>query len=243
MRPVEIFDRALGEGRKILTVYESKLAISSYGIPVTEMKLAKSEEDAIEAAKQIGYPVVLKIVSPDVIHKTDVGGVVLGIESEEKLREAYRRVLECVKRRVPGARVQGVLVEEMVEEGVEVIIGGLRDEQFGPVVLFGLGGIFVEVLRDVSYGIAPVDEAEALEMIERTRAYRLLKGYRGRRSCDISALANAISRTSEFLWELREYIAELDLNPVFVLEDGRGLKVADARIVLGLTGSKDLGIQ
>jgi len=226
---LDILEKAVKEGRRILTVYESKLAVGLYGLPVTRMEFARNEEEVLKAAREIGFPVVLKIVSPDIIHKMDVGGVVLDIKSEEELVKAYHDMLEEVRKHVPGARVEGVLIEEMLKPGVEVIVGGLRDRQFGPVVVFGLGGIFVEIFKDISYGIAPVDEEEAIDMIRSTKAYEILKGYRGKGPYDVAAVADLIVKTSNFIWAYRKYIAEIDLNPVFVYE--KGLKIADARII------------
>jgi len=226
---IGIFDRVIRENRKLLTVYEAKLAISFYGLSVTEMGLARDLDEALEIAHKIGFPVVLKIVSPDIVHKTDVGGVILNIKNEEELEKAYQKMMKVVKGNVPNARIDGILVEEMLKPSVEVIIGGMRDRQFGPVVIFGLGGIFVEVFKDISYGIAPLVREEALDMIKNTRAYKILKGYRGKGPYDVDAIADLMVKTSNFIWTFREYIAEMDLNPVFVYE--KGVKIADARIV------------
>ncbi len=225
----KILDKAIEENRRVLTAYESKLVIKLYGLPITEMSFAKNMAEALEIAHKIGFPVVLKIVSPDIIHKMDVGGVVLNIRNEEELRKAYQEMIEGVKKKVPKARIYGVLVEEMLKPGVEVIVGGIRDRQFGPVVVFGLGGIFVEVFKDVSYGIAPLEKEEALDMIKSTRAYKILMGYRGRGPYDIEGIADLIIKISNFVWTFRKYIAEIDLNPVFVYE--KGVKIVDARII------------
>ena len=225
---IEILEKAVEENRRFLTVYESKLVAQLAGLPVTRMGLAKCESEAVDIARKIGFPVVLKIVSPDIVHKMDVGGVVLDLKNEEEVVKAYKSIIENVQEKVANARIEGVLVEEMLQPGVEVIVGGLRDRQFGPIVAFGLGGIFVEIFKDLSYGIAPVDEHEALDMIKNTKAYKILSGYRGKGPYDIKAITDLLVKTSRLIWAYRKYITEIDLNPVFVYE--KGLKIADARI-------------
>jgi len=218
---------------KVIPVYESKKIIEMYGIPVTKMALAHTVEEAVKISKDIGFPLVMKIVSPDIVHKSDVGGVVLDVKNEEEVRKAFERIMKNVREKSPGARIEGILLEEMVKGGYEVIVGGIRDEQFGPTIMFGLGGIFVEVFKDVAFGIAPLTFEEALELIKKTKAYKILEGYRGGEKADTEKLAKTIVKVSEFLWEFREYIKELDLNPVIVSKDE--VKVVDARIVLEKT--------
>lgn len=225
----EIFDGALREGRKFLLEPEAKLVCREVGIPVTRFEVAKSEEEAVGFAEEIGFPVVLKVVSPDVLHKFDVGGVVLRLNSQEEVRAAYRRVLENVKRNIPGARILGVLVQEMAPASTEVIVGALKDPQFGPALMFGLGGVFVEVLKDVTFRIAPVSEDEAREMITEVKAYPILKGYRGQPPVDIDAIVDVLLGVSKLVME-HSIIKELDLNPIMVYE--KGAKVVDARIIL-----------
>lgn len=228
-RVKEIFDRALREGRRFLLEPEAKEVCRLFGIPVTEFRVAKSEDEAVGFAGEIGFPVVLKVVSPDVVHKFDVGGVVLNLDSEEEVRAAYRRILENVRRNRPGARVVGVLVQEMAPASTEVIVGALKDPQFGPALMFGLGGVFVEVLKDVTFRIAPVSEAEAREMIREVKAYPVLKGYRGMPAADVDAIVGILLGVSRLVME-HEVVKELDLNPIMVYE--KGAKVVDARIVL-----------
>lgn len=231
LSPRMIFERALQEGRSKLLEHEAYMLLEYYGLPVPRYSLARSLEEAIDAANRIGYPIVLKIVSPDIVHKSDVGGVVVGIENERAVAEAYARILENVKKMVPEARIMGILVQEMVPEGIEVIIGGIRDPVFGPVVMFGLGGVFVEVLRDVSFRVAPLTEDDATEMIREVKGYMLLKGYRGQPPRDLEALKKIIIGVAR-LMEENEWIKELDLNPVMAYPEGEGAKIADARIIV-----------
>jgi len=217
------------QGRKFLLEPEAKTVCMKYGIPVTKFGVAKTVEEAVKLAEEIGYPVVLKVVSPDVIHKFDVGVVVLNLKSPEEVRKAFYQILENVRRHVPNARVLGVTVQEMAPPSTEVIVGAIRDPQFGPALMFGMGGIFVEVLKDVTFRIAPITEEEAKEMIAEIRAYPLLKGYRGMPPADIEAIAQILVNTSHLMMENPE-ISELDLNPIIVYENGA--KTVDARIML-----------
>ncbi len=232
----DVLRAAISEGRRALDVYESLTLISNYGIEVCETRLARSPDEAVAHAEEIGYPVVLKVASPDVLHKSDVGGLAVGLSSPADVRVAYSRLVEAVRSKVPHARLRGVVVQEMVEGGYEAIVGGYVDDQFGPVVMYGLGGVLVELFRDVAFEIAPVTEAEALEMVSRTKSFRVLTGYRGRPRADVGALCRLISRASQMVWELRDVVRELDMNPVFVLPEGSGCKVADARVVLRRPG-------
>jgi len=200
-----------------------------YGIPVTRFKVAGTLEEAVKFAEGIGYPVVLKIVSPDVIHKFDVGGVVLNLKSPSEVEAAYQNILKNVKKHKPDAKIVGVLVQEMAPTSTEVIVGATKDPQFGPALMFGLGGIFVEVLKDVTFRIAPITESDAREMITEVKAYPLLKGYRGQPPADIDAVINILVNTSKLVMDHQE-IKELDLNPIMVYE--KGAKTVDARIIL-----------
>jgi len=229
LEPREIIVNAKREGRKILLEHEAKSLISYYGIPTTKISLAESEDDAVKAAKEIGFPVVLKIVSPDVVHKSDVGGVMVNLKDEEEVRTAYKRILQNVKQHVPNARITGILVQEFAPPGLELIIGLIRDPQFGPTVMFGLGGVFVEVYKDVSFRVAPLTEEDADSMIKEIKSYRLLMGYRGMEPVDIEALKQSLLKAGQVGLE-NEDIAEMDLNPVIAYP--KGLKVVDARIVL-----------
>jgi acyl-CoA synthetase (NDP forming) len=224
-----VFDEARKEGRKYLLEPEAKTICTKYGIPVTKFKVAKSETEVVQFAEEIGFPIVLKIVSPDVIHKFDVGGVILNINSETEARTAYNEILENVKKHKPNARIAGIFVQEMAPQSTEVIVGATKDPQFGPALMFGLGGIFVEVLKDVTFRIAPISEFDAREMITEVKAYPILKGYRGQPPVDVEAIVNILLNTSRLVMEHQE-IKELDLNPIMVYE--KGAKTVDARIIL-----------
>ncbi len=224
-----IFDTARKEGRKYLLEPEAKTICIEYGIPVTKFKVAKNEIDAIQFAKKIGFPIVLKIVSPDIIHKFDVGAVILNVNNEAEVRSAYNKILKNVNKHKPSARIVGLLVQEMAPQSTEVIVGATKDPQFGPALMFGLGGIFVEVLKDVTFRIAPISEPDAREMITEVRANPILKGYRGQPPADINAIVEILMNTSRLVMEHQE-IKELDLNPIMVYE--KGAKTVDARIIL-----------
>ncbi len=224
-----IMKRARGEGRTVLTEFESKSVLKRAGVPVVETKLAKNQKEAVSISQKIGFPVVLKIVSPDVIHKTDAGGVKLGLENVSEVKKAYNDILTSVKKQVPRALIHGISVQKMARPGVEVIIGTSQDPQFGPVIMFGLGGLFVEVLRDVSFRIVPVGRRDAIEMIEETKGYPLLKGYRGKEPVDLSVLVDMILKISDLVGK-NQAIKELELNPVFAYK--QGALAVDARILL-----------
>ncbi|MFN3533418.1 MAG: acetate--CoA ligase family protein [Candidatus Brocadia sp.] len=225
----DIIQKALLQNRYELLEPEAKEFIETFGISTTKHIVTTSRADVIHAAASIGYPVVLKIVSPDISHKTDVGGVKLGIKDDEGVRDAYDEIIRSVKKMQPDARIEGILVQEMATPSTEVIVGGLRDPQFGPAVMFGLGGIFVEVFKDVSFRIAPVEEYEALDMIHEIKGVKVLKGFRGMEAADISALVQTIVQVSDIMVSVEE-IKEIDLNPVLVYS--KGVKAVDARIIL-----------
>ncbi|MEM3673595.1 MAG: acetate--CoA ligase family protein [Candidatus Bathyarchaeia archaeon] len=225
----QLFSRVRSEGRKYLLETEAKSVCMEYGIPVTKFKLAKSEAEAVKFAEEIGYPVVLKIVSPDVIHKSDVGGVIVNLKDANDVRDAYTKILENVKKHKADAKIEGILVQEMAPASTEVIVGAVKDPQFGPAIMFGIGGIFVEILKDVTFRIAPITEEEAREMITEVKAYPLLKGYRNLPPADINTLVDILLKTSRLVMEHQE-IKELDLNPIMVYE--KGAKTVDARIIL-----------
>lgn len=215
-----------------LSEHQSKALLAAFGIDVTREEVVTSPEEALRAAHAIGYPVAVKIDSPDILHKSDAGLVRLHVAEDAELLAAYREILERAKTAVPDARIHGVLIQEMIPRGTEVIVGVNRDPQFGPTVMFGLGGIFVEILRDVAMRVAPLDEKEARAMIREIRGYRILDGARGRAKADVDALARLLVAVSHMALALGPRLAELDLNPVIVLEEGRGLKVADALAVV-----------
>jgi acyl-CoA synthetase (NDP forming) len=224
-----ILSQARREGRKALLETEAKRICMEYCIPVTKFELAKNQTEAVKDANEIGYPVVLKIVSPDILHKSDVGGVTIDLKNAEDVQNAYNQILENVKKHNSKAKIVGVLVQEMAPPSTEVIVGAIKDPQFGPAVMFGLGGIFVEVLKDVTFRVAPITKDEAWEMISEVKAYPLLKGYRNTPPADIGSIAEILLNTSKLVTDHSE-IKELDLNPIMVYE--RGAKTVDARIIL-----------
>jgi acetyl-CoA synthetase (ADP-forming) len=224
-----IFSQAVKEGRKNLLETEAKAVCRNYGIPVTKSELATNEREAARLAEKIGFPVVLKILSPDIIHKSDVGGVMVNLKDAKEVRDAYQQIMKNVKNHNAKAKILGILVQEMAPSSTEVIVGAIKDPQFGPALMFGLGGVFVEVLKDVTFRIAPVAADEAREMIGEVKAYPLLKGYRGSPPADIDAIVKIILATSKLVMEHQE-VKELDLNPIMVYE--KGAKTVDARIIL-----------
>lgn len=228
-KTLNMFNQAKKEGRKYLLEPEAKTLCQQYGIPITRFKVATSPEEAVKSADEIGYPVVLKIVSPDVLHKFDVGGVVLNLKDSSEVKDAYDKIVKSVKKHKPDAKIVGVLVQEMAPASTEVIVGATKDPQFGPALMFGLGGIFVEVLKDVTFRIAPITESDAKEMITEVKAYPILKGYRGQPPADIDAIVNILMNTSKLVMDHPE-IKELDLNPIIVYE--KGAKTVDARVIL-----------
>ena len=225
----EILTSVRREKRKNLLEPEAKAICKEYDIPVTRFKVATKEEEIGKFAEEIGFPVVLKIVSHEIIHKSDVGGVILNLRSTGEVEEAYREILANVKKHQPKARVLGVLVQEMAPSSTEVIVGAMKDNQFGPSIMFGLGGIFVEVLEDVAFRIAPVTKREAELMVTEIKAYPVLKGYRNQPPLDTDAIVEIIVNTSKLVMEHR-VIKELDLNPIMVYE--KGAITVDARIIL-----------
>jgi len=231
-RAREVIARARKAGRTALTEPEAKEIFAAYRLPVLASTLAKSEEEAAKAAEKIGFPVVLKIVSPDILHKSDAGGVRVNIKTVEGVREAYRAILANAKKYKADADIHGVLVYEMAPQGTEVICGSTCDPQFGPTVMFGLGGIFVEVLKDVTFRVAPISPRCGGIMISEIRCYPMLEGVRGDKRRDQEAVAEVLSRLSQLVTELEDEIAETDANPVIVYEEGKGCRVVDARIIL-----------
>lgn len=221
--------RAKKDGRTVLTEIESKQVLAAVGIPVAEAQLARTAEDAGKAAKKAGFPVVIKIVSQDITHKSDVGGVRVGLESTKEVISAFEEMLDAVREVQPDARIEGVAVQHMALAGIEVIIGMSKDPQFGPVLMFGLGGVLVEVLKDVAFRIVPLEPRDARQMVREIKGYPVLEGARGRDAADIAALESLILNLSEFV-EANPQIEELDLNPVFVYPDG--VIAVDARIVV-----------
>jgi acyl-CoA synthetase (NDP forming) len=209
----------------------AKEILALYGIPVTREKLAKSPEEAVQAARSIGYPVVLKVESPQVIHKTEAGGVKLGLDFDPAVMEGFENIIHSVEQYDPHARISGVLVQEMVRGGVEVFAGVTRDPSFGPVLAFGLGGIFVEILKDISLRLPPITPEEALAMITSCRGFPLLSGARGRAKADVLVAVDILTRLSTLSLELQDLVAEIDINPLVLFSEGEGGKAVDARMI------------
>jgi len=219
-----------GASRRGLTEIESKEMLAAAGIPVTSTRLATTAEQAAAAADEIGYPVVLKIVSPDILHKSDVGGVLLGVADRASVLTGFEEIVSRARAAVPGADITGVAVQQMAEPGTEVIVGLVTDPQFGPVVMFGLGGVLVEVLKDVSFRIVPLRPRDAASMIREIKGYPILEGVRGRPPVDVAALESLLVGVSAFA-EAHPEVVELDLNPVLAYPSGA--VAVDARIVVG----------
>jgi len=229
MGKFSIFGQVKKEGRSILTEFESKKILKQAGIPVVETKLAKTQKEAVSLSQKMGFPVALKIASPDVIHKSDSGGVKLSVNSVAEVKKSYDEILKKVRKQYPDAVVHGVSVQKMFQPGTEVIIGTSKDPQFGPVIMFGLGGIFVELLKDVSFRVIPVERRDAQEMIKEIKGYPLLQGYRGKEPANLSALVEIILKISKLIEE-NPQIKELELNPVLAYQN-KAVAV-DARIIL-----------
>ena len=193
--------------------------------------LAKNADEAVSAAESIGYPVVMKIASPDILHKTDIGGVKLNLASATDVRDAFDLIVYRATRHMPDATIWGCQVQQMVKGGKEFIIGINRDPQFGPLLMFGLGGVYVEALKDVTFRVAPIDRREAREMLTEIRAYNLLRGVRGEKPSDLDAIAETLVRVSQLVTDFPE-IVELDINPLLVFPAGQGVLGLDMRLAL-----------
>ena len=226
-----IFENVRKNGRNNLLEEEGYEVLEAYGFPTPKSILCTTEQDCINAARQIGYPLVMKIVSPDIIHKSDAGGVKVGIKTDDELRNSFNTITENALKYKSDAKIKGVLVQEMVKSAKETILGASQDPTFGPVIMFGLGGIYVEVLKDVVFRIVPIDEQEAMNMAESIKTIKLLKGVRGEKSSDLRAISDSLQRLSQLVIDFPE-IKEFDINPLLVLEEGKGARVVDARIIL-----------
>lgn len=224
-----IVPRARAEGRALLSEVEAKAMLAEFGVAVTDTRLAGSVDEAAAIADELGYPVALKVVADEITHKTDVGGVELGIADAEGLRAAAQRIHEAVAAAAPGVAPAGLSVQPMAAPGTEVILGITQDQQFGPVLMFGLGGVFVEVLKDVAFRVVPLEPRDANEMIREIQGFPVLEGFRGAEPADLAAIERMLLQLSEFA-EAHPEVAELDLNPVFARSDGA--VAVDARIVL-----------
>ena len=225
----EILDSVKKEGRTSLLEEEGQQILRTYGFPLPKSTLAKTESDAVKAAKEIGYPVVIKIASAQIIHKSDAGGVKVGLSNDKEVENGFKEIIENAKKYDKNAVIKGVLVVEMVKGGKEMIIGSKLEPGFGPVIMLGMGGIYVEVLKDVTFRLAPVTQRESDDMISSIKTQKLLKGVRGEKPSDIKKLSDCIQRLSQLVTDFNE-IKELDMNPVLVMEEGNGCKILDVRI-------------
>ena len=224
-----VIARARQEGRSLLSEVEAKQVLAEAGVPVVEARLATKRDEAVALAGELGFPVALKIVSPQITHKSDVGGVKLGLDTAEAVADAYEAIVEAARRANAKATIDGVSVQRMAEPGIEVITGMTLDAQFGPVLMFGLGGVLVEVLKDVAFRVVPIAARDARQMVREIQGFPVLQGYRGQEPADLEALEGLLLKVSQFI-EGHPEIAELDLNPVFAYP--KGAVAVDARIVL-----------
>ena len=224
-----VLTRVKEEGRTVLTELEAKDLLKQAGIKVNDTRLAATKAQAVALAREMGFPVVLKIASPDVIHKSDAGGVKVGLRSQRQVGQAYQEIMASVRAKHPQARLQGVTVQAMARPGVEVIIGVSQDPQFGPVLMFGLGGIWVEVLKDVAFRLIPITPYDAREMIREIKGFPLLEGYRGQEPAHLPTLEGILLQVSELV-EKHPQVQELDINPIFAYRDGA--VAVDARVIL-----------
>ena len=226
-----LMEKYLSNGREFIPEVETIDLLQTYGIPVPAGKLARTVDEAVSVADEIGYPVVLKVVSDEIIHKSEVKGVELNLGSAQEVREAFERILSNAKSIMPDATITGTYVIRMITGCEEVILGIKRDPSFGPIIMFGLGGIFVEIFRDVSFGVAPLSRERARNIIEQTRAYEILRGSRGRNPRDIDSIIDALLRLGQLALDFPE-VEELDINPLFVSDEGEGSVIGDARMIL-----------
>jgi len=231
-KALKVIADARAEGREALTELESKQVFAAYGLDITHAKIATSEEEAVTFAEEIGFPIVMKIVSPDILHKSDAGGVKVDVNSVEEVKQFYNEILANAKAYKTDAEILGVVIQEMAPWGTEVILGSINDPTFGPTVMFGLGGIFVEVLKDVTFRVAPFGKVQANQMMNEIQGTPILDGVRGEAPKDKEMLNDTICRYAFMVDDLKDEISESDANPVLVYDQGDGLKVADARIIL-----------
>jgi len=227
----KILDNAKKEKRIALLEEEGQEILRAYGFPLPASKLAKNKKEAVSAAEKIGYPVVLKIASPQIIHKSDAGGVKVNLQNKKDVEKAFDTIIQNAKKYNKKADIKGVLVVEMVKGGKEMIIGSKLEPGFGPVVMLGMGGIYVEVLKDVTFKLAPMTNVEADSMISSIKTKKILEGVRGEKPSDVKKLSECIQRLSQLVSDFKE-IKELDMNPVLVMEKNKGCKVLDVRIGL-----------
>ncbi len=223
-----LFNRVKAQRRNVLTEVEAKQVLSAYGIPVTKGILVNKKGDLIKASQKIGFPLVMKVVSPDIVHKTEAHAVAVGLKTEAEVLQAFETLQKNARSYKKGARIHGVLIQEMAS-GKEVIIGGIKDIQFGPTVMFGVGGILVEVMKDVTFRVAPISKFDAQEMLHEVKGYKILQQFRGQKSVNENSIINMLLKVSQLMYD-NPQIKELDINPLFVNE--KEAKAADARIIL-----------
>ena len=219
-----------------LSEHQSKALLNLYGIPITREMVSTSAPDAVRFAEEIGFPVVLKVDSPDILHKSEANAIRVGIGSKEEIIQIYDVLIENARKYNSDARINGILVQEMIRGGSEVMIGMSQDPQFGPTIVFGLGGIFVEILKDISLRVVPLSSADAEQMVKEIKGYPILTGVRGKRRADIEAIVDALQRISRLAQDWKDTISEIDINPLIVYDEGHGLKAADALVVLKKSG-------
>ncbi|NOQ44286.1 MAG: CoA-binding protein [Nitrosopumilus sp.] len=227
----KIFDKVKKEKRPNLLEEEGQEVLKAYGLPLPTSALAKNDAEAVKIANKIGYPVVMKIASPQIIHKSDAGGVKVNLTNDKEIKEAFKTIIKNAKKYNSKAEIKGVLIVEMVKGGKEMIIGSKLESGFGPVIMLGMGGIYVEVLKDVTFKLAPVTSKEADDMISEIKTQKLLQGVRGEKPSDIAKLSECIQRLSQLVTDFKE-IKELDMNPVLVMDKGKGCRILDVRIGL-----------
>ena len=226
-----IISNALSEGRTALLENEAKKILSLHKAPVLEEQVAKNPEEAVSIFKKLNSKVAMKIVSKDILHKSDAGGVKLNLETEEDVKNAFEEIIKNTKAYKEDAEISGILITPMAKDGLEVIVGTKIDEQFGPIIMFGIGGILVEIIKDVSFRVLPLSRGCAKRMIEEIKSAKILDGFRGYKPFDKKALVKLLLTVSDIVESYPE-IKEMDLNPIILYEDGEGLDIVDARIIL-----------
>ncbi len=231
----EILNSARKDGRRELMELESKRVLAAWGVPVNRTELARDLSEAVKVAREVRYPIVLKIASPDIIHKSEAKGVKVGLSSELELRQSFGELIDNARTYKRDAKILGLTIQEYLPPAREVIVGALQDPSFGATVMFGLGGVWVEVLEDISFRLAPLSAEDAREMVQEIKGYPVLAGIRGTPPADVGALVDIIQKVGQLAHEFSE-ITEMDLNPIFAFDDGKGAVVADARIILVESG-------
>jgi acetate---CoA ligase (ADP-forming) len=227
----EIIRKVRADQRTFLFASEAQALMQIAGIPIPRSRIARNLDEVIHCAEEIGYPVVMKVVSKDIIHKSDAGGVALDLVSREEVMDAYEAILHNSRAHYPDARIEGIEVDEMVKAEVETIVGARRDRAFGPIVMFGLGGIYVEVMQDIAFRSFPLDRRETMKMISQIRSYPLLLGVRGEKRKDIETVADTILKVGSILQQCQD-ISDIEINPLVVYSQGEGVRAVDVRILL-----------